>query len=302
MSNVGLHSFEIYKNKQVAEHLMQLTIFSPTLAAQILPGQFMNLEVPGNSAELLRIPLSFSAADAEKGTIELVYAVVGSGTQRLSQLKVGTRASLVGPSGKPWRLPYDRGTAASSLTGVVNEATPVFESADLSDNSKKALLVAGGVGAPPIVALAGMLQARGIAFDVVLGAQHSSKLWGQVELEALGVSRLVITTDDGSAGIKGFVSAGVDYCARAERQAQTTVQSKTQMPIYSCVYICGPAPMIRAVAAQTKYLAHNCQVSLERMMCCGFGVCNTCNVALVGGGYASCCVDGPIFNADEVVL
>jgi len=100
--------------------------------------------------------------------------------------------------------------------------------------------------------------------------------------------RVRVTTDDGSAGTQGFVTqvAGPLLAERA----------------YACVMACGPAPMLRGVAELAKDAGVACQVSLERLMGCGFGACSCCNVELAAGGYALCCQDGPVFDAREVVL
>lgn len=266
-AGVGEHPFEVMRNEQVAEGLWRMRCH--TEVARVLePGQFVNIAVPGDGSHILRIPLSFSRSDANSGELELVYAVVGEGTARLSRMMPGDASTLVGPCGNGWRLP---------------------------DAEGRALLVAGGVGLPPIVACARMLAEAGVGFDVVVGAQTASRHVDYLldELRSLASRercdcqrRVLVTTDDGSRGIRGFVTAAMENLL-AERR-------------YACVYTCGPQVMMAGVARLADKTNAACQASLERMMGCGFGACSCCNVPLVAGGYALCCTDGPVFDAKEV--
>lgn len=178
-AKLGLHPFTVVSNEPVADDLMKLVLEAPELAALIKAGQFVNLRVPGDSGELLRLPLSFSHADAAAGTVEIVYAVVGTGTRRLAQMGASACSDAVGPCGNPWPLAPGVG---------------------------RACLVSGGVGVTPIVACARMLAEQGVAFDAVVGSQRASRLWGTDELSALGAGRVEITTDDGSLGLHGFTT------------------------------------------------------------------------------------------------
>lgn len=255
----GLHDFTVVLNEAVAEGIFRIVLSCPALAAELEAGQFLNLDVPGDVSQILRVPLSFSCADAAAGTVEIVYAVVGDGTRRLSLMGPGEASSVVGPCGGPWRVP---------------------------DGCRRACLVAGGVGITPVVACARLLRERGVAFDAVVGAQTASRLWGAEELSALGAGTLAVTTDDGTAGRRGLTT---DALAGLLGEGG-----------YDLVCTCGPEPMMAGVARLCREAGVACEVSVERMMSCGFGACGTCNVALVSGGYASACKDGPVFDAEEV--
>lgn len=146
--------------------------------------------------------------------------------------------------------------------------------------------MAGGVGAPPVIAAARMLAQAGLPFDVVLGAQSADRLWGPDQARALGAGEVLVTTDDGSAGIRGFTTAGMEELVGRHG--------------YDLVMTCGPTPMMAGVARLAADMGMACQASLEKLMGCGFGACNCCNVAMVQGGYKSCCTDGPVFDASEV--
>lgn len=267
MNATSQYSFEVITNEQVAQDVWHMRCHTD-LAALLSPGQFVNIHVPGNDAHVLRIPLSFSHADADAQTLELVYAVVGEGTSRLSAMQAGQTSTMVGPCGKGWQLPTRDG---------------------------RALLVAGGVGLPPIVACARMLAQVGIGFDAIVGAQTSSKHVDFLldELRTLAphegcdcARKVLVTSDDGTRGIRGFTT--------------TAMQNMLAEHAYGTVFTCGPQPMMAGVARLAKTVGANCQASLERMMGCGFGACSCCNVALVSGGYALCCTDGPVFDAKEV--
>lgn len=265
--SASLFDFVVDANERVATDIWRIKVRSK-VAAALAPGQFVNLAVPGDGSHILRIPLSFSRLDVPGSTVELVYAVVGEGTRRLSRMGPGCASTLVGPCGNGWRLPEGPG---------------------------RALLVAGGVGLPPVFAAASMLAAAGVGFDVVVGAQSSSRHVDRLVDELRGMPahelcdcarRVLVTTDDGSLGIRGLTT---DAMARllAERS-------------YAQVYTCGPSAMMAGVARLARGAGIGCQASLERMMGCGFGACSCCNVPLVSGGYALCCQDGPVFDGEEV--
>lgn len=255
----GLHDAEVVSSEVVADGICRKILAAPTLTPRLKPGQFINVHVPGDPSQILRVPLAFASADARTGSLELVFALVGDATRRLCKLPAGSTTTLVGPCGNGWQETSDTG---------------------------RALIVAGGIGVTPTLALARELGRTGRPFDVVVGAQTSSKLWGISEFEQAGASEVLTTTDDGSAGMKGFTTDGM-----AELVSHNG---------YEVVYTCGPAVMMAGVARECAERHLSCQASLERMMTCGFGACSTCNVAMVAGGYKSCCTDGPVFDAKEV--
>lgn len=263
-SKARLFDFVVAHNEQVADGIWRMVVSTGhDLVAGLAPGMFVNVRPAGDSSQILRIPLSFAEADPKEDTVELVYAVVGIGTRRLSQMVPGTRSTVVGPLGNGWRLPT---------------------------SGERALLVAGGVGLPPVVAATSLLHAAGISATCVVGARTAGMLWrgGLERLESLG-AEVHVVTDDGTEGTPGLTTdVMADLLAQAGGHA------------YGSVYTCGPTPMMAGVARLAHRAGIPCQASLERMMTCGFGACSTCNVALAAGGYASCCMDGPVFDAEEV--
>ena len=258
-SPARVHDFTVVANEPIARSIYALTLRAPELARALKPGQFVNVAVPGNVASLLRVPLSFAQADPAAGTVEIWYAVVGDGTRRLSQMKPGDGSDLLGPGGRGWMIP---------------------------EGTKRALLVAGGIGAPPVVCLARELAERGVAFDACLGAASADTLVGASELEELGAGEVRVSTDDGSLGLEGFVT---------EPAAELIATGA-----YDYVATCGPEPMMQKVSAAAHAADTPCEASLERMMSCGFGACNTCAVETTHG-MVGACMCGPVFNAEEVV-
>ena len=194
-AGLAVHDFSVVSNEPVADGLVRIVLSAPELASALRPGQFVNIHVPGDASQVLRIPLSFSCADAAAGTVEIVYAVVGDGTRRLSEMAAGERSTAVGPCGNPW---------------------PLVEGA------RRACVVAGGVGVTPVVACARMLAASGVAFDAVVGAQTAGRLWGADVLAGLGAGTVAVTTDDGTAGRRGFTTdALADLLAGATTTSST---------------------------------------------------------------------------------
>ncbi|OUP07849.1 dihydroorotate dehydrogenase electron transfer subunit [Collinsella sp. An2] len=254
-----MHEFEVVSNEKIADGIFSLVISAPDLARAIQPGQFVNVAVPGNAMSLLRIPLSFESVDPEAGTVTIWYAVVGDGTNRLSQMQPGDRSDLLGPGGHGWTIP---------------------------EGCKRALLVAGGIGVPPVLCLARELAAAGVAFDVCLGAATAGKLVGVADFERLGAASVHVCTDDGSEGACGFCT---DPASELLAQGE-----------YGYVATCGPEPMMAKVAAAAAEAGVPCEASLERMMSCGFGACATCAVETTGG-MKGACMCGPVFDAKEVV-
>ncbi len=228
-SPARIHDFTVVSNEPVAEGVYRLTIEAPRLASALEPGQFMSFEVPGDTRQLIRIPLSYSSADAEAGTVATYYAVVGDGTRRLSAMGAGSTSTVLGPGGHGWRM--DKG-------------------------AKRVLVVAGGIGITPVIAAARFAADNGAEVDAVVGALTAAKICGTDELGPL-CGEVRLTTDDGTAGTKGFVTA--------------EVEPMLATGAYDLVLTCGPEPMMRAVAAIAEAAGVTCEVSVERMMTFDFG-------------------------------
>lgn len=243
-----------------------LTLVAPEIAAQAQPGHFVALAVGGErSSMLLRRSFSIHRADPEGprgGTVEVVLAVHGAGTAWLAALRADDEVDVIGPLGRPFPLPEQ----------------PV-----------SATLVGGGYGSAPLFPLAEALRARGSRVDVVLGAGSEDRLFGVREAQR-SADTVTVTTDDGSAGVRGRVS---DVLPEVLRRGRTDV-----------VYACGPMAMLRAVSEIAALHDAVSQVAVEEAMACGIGVCMTCVLPVVGADGVTrmqrSCTEGPVFQGDRV--
>ena len=203
-----------------------------------------------------------------------IFSLVISAPKLASALKPGQFVNIA--------VPGD----ASSLLRVPLSFYRADAEAGTVEGTRKALLVAGGIGVPPVLCLAGMLAEQGVDVDVCLGFGTASKAVGVDEFRALGAT-VNVCTDDGSLGTHGFCT---DPAAELLGEGG-----------YDYVASCGPAVMMKKVAAAAAEVGAYCEVSLERMMSCGFGACNTCNVETVDG-MKGACMCGPVFDASKVVV
>ena len=243
-----------------------LTFVAPGVAEGARPGQFVAFAVGGpTSANLLRRCFSIhkvSPSGTYGGTVDVVISAVGPGTEWLTGLRAHDEVDIVGPLGRPFPLPTE----------------PVA-----------CVLVGGGYGSAPLFWLAEALRERGCHVEMVLGAATESKLFGVVEARraADGVS---VTTDDGSAGTRGWVS---DVLPDVVRRTGAAV-----------VYGCGPMGMLKSVTDVATAEGAVAQVAVEESMACGVGVCMTCVMPVQGNDGATrmvrSCVEGPVFRGDRV--
>jgi dihydroorotate dehydrogenase electron transfer subunit len=273
--------------------------------ASFRPGQFVQVDVshlglPDESLIapdlrdaakrniLLRRPFSFAdvTAGPDKTTVELLYCVLGPASVRLTTLRPGDSLSFLGPLGNGFQVPPGK---------------------------RLALLVVGGMGAPPIRCLAKLLRAEHPDTNIVafVGAKTAQALpfEGQFDNVPEQIDFLVpafakfgipsaVTTDDGSAGRRGFIT---------DRLARWLDDQRDWSPQRTIVYGCGPEAMLAAVARVAAERNIECQVSMERRMACGIGVCQSCAVECRVEGsnetiYKLCCQDGPVFDARTVVF
>ena len=238
--------------------------------ARAKPGQFVMVRVTDRMTPLLRRPFSIhrlirSEAGAVEG-IEILYKVVGTGTERLSMCRKNDGVSLLGPLGRPFSLPEKPGN--------------VF-------------IVAGGIGVAPMFFLTETLKKKGFDISscvVFIGGRSKEDLLCMNDFFAMGVQGVTITTDDGSAGEKDVVTAPLERAIESGRP--------------DGIYACGPVPMLRATSRLARRYGIPCQISIETMMGCGMGACLGCAVAAADDrkAYFHACVDGPVFNALDIHL
>lgn len=219
------------------------------------PGQFVEVRVDGSPTTFLRRPISISFVDEKANELWLLIAAVGEGTRRLASLRQGDELNCVLPLGRGFTMTDEAGT--------------------------RCLLVGGGVGVAPLLYLGRCLLAAGNEPTFLLGARTKTDLLMLREFETTG--RVLLTTDDGSCGEKGFV----------------TQHSALQSEAFDFVYSCGPKPMMLSVARYAKKAGTPCEVSLENTMACGLGACLCCVEPTVKGNLCVC-KDGPVFNINEL--
>lgn len=304
----AIFTASVRDNKAIGKNFFRLRLELSGDAEKVfhraLPGQFAELElsalaqpaqeqIPDELSErawrqiLLRRPFSF--ADTEfsdnKAFLEILYCVLGPATLRMKTLKPSDRISLIGPLGNGFKIFSDK---------------------------KLAILVAGGMGAPPLQHLAKELKNNCSQTETIVfaGAKSLSELpYSDIKLEKISKepalvlgefakhnAKSLISTDDGSAGFKGFVT----------EMLKNWLKDKKPDSSKTIIYTCGPEEMMAQVAAISSKFNIPCQVSLERVMACGTGLCQGCAVKCINKqtkevSYKLCCKDGPVFWADEVV-
>ncbi len=232
----------------------------------ILPGQFVQVRIDQSPSTYLRRPISVHNVIPENNEIWLLVQKVGKGTETLCELPVGSIVNIVLPLGNSFTLPCLRCSCQAQPTDY--------------------LLVGGGVGIAPLLYFGKVLQTQyNIRPTFLLGGRSQSDL---VQIDSFQMyGDVYTTTEDGSAGEKGFVT---NHSVLEQMTANKGLQ----------VCCCGPKPMMMAVA-KWAYAAHlNCEVSLENMMACGLGACLCC-VEKTTEGHLCVCKDGPVFNINQLL-
>jgi dihydroorotate dehydrogenase electron transfer subunit len=260
----------VLSNTRLSEDYSVVALAAPTVAALARPGQFVMVKPSRGADPLLRRPFSiFQILRDDDGTpagVSLLNKRIGVGTRLLYEAEPGAQIACLGPLGRPFE--------------------PI-------DPPAEAWMVAGGVGLAPFVTLAESLQARGTKARLFYGARRASELYYVELFERLGVEP-VLATEDGQCGTRGLVTAPLEAALR-DRPRTADVR----------LFVCGPTPMMRAVARLAAAHGRRCDVSLEQVMGCGLGGCYSCVVlARDAAGkphFVRSCIDGPVFEADRIV-
>lgn len=226
------------------------------LAQEAKPGQFISVYSKDKSRVLPR-PISICEIEPEEGKLRIVYRVVGAGTEEFSHLKAGDDVRIMGPLGNGFFM-----------------------------KDKKAILVAGGIGIPPMLQLAKQLDCE----KTIVVGYRDAQTFLSAELAKYGT--VVIATEDGSVGTKGNVIDAI----------------KAEGVTGDVIYSCGPTPMLRALKNYAADTGIECQISLEEKMACGIGACLACVCKSKEVDHHThvhnkrICKDGPVFCAEEVEL
>ncbi|NVM22202.1 MAG: dihydroorotate dehydrogenase electron transfer subunit [Desulfobacterales bacterium] len=237
------------------------------LAGIASPGQFVMVRIAEQRIPLLRRPFSIHnsvTAHNEIRGFEILYKVVGQGTRAMSGLKAGDVLDVLGPLGNGFACP---------------------------EGIREVFLVAGGIGVAPLYYLACFLdEHKAVSPHVFLGGRSAGDILCHGSFESMGV-KVSITTEDGSLGEKGVVTSLVEKAIQ--------INGKPDI-----IYACGPTPMLKAISDIAASYDIGCQISLETVMACGFGVCLGCAVekACSPGSYLHACTDGPVFDSRAVMI
>ncbi len=250
--------YRIVEAKELAANIYYMVVEAQRIARACEPGQFV---IVRTDEEGERIPLTICDYDREKGTITIVFQIVGAATQMMSALKAGDTF-------------HDFGCPSE------------FVSEDLEAlKKKKMLFVAGGVGTAPVYPQVKWLHEKGIDADVIVGAKTKDLLILEEEMKEVS-GNLYVTTDDGSYGRSGMVT-------------QTITDLVNEGKHYDVCVAIGPMIMMKFVCKLTKELGLPTIVSLNPIMVDGTGMCGACRVT-VGGKVKFACVDGPEFDGHQV--
>ena len=248
--DLTVNSVEALSDKHV---LIKLTDDKPL--PEMLPGQFVEVRVDNTPSTFLRRPISINNVDYDHKELWLLVAAVGDGTRQLQKLQKGDRLNCVLPLGNSFTMP--------------------------TDSTQKVLLVGGGVGVAPLLYFGKRIKAMGGEPTFLLGARSAKDVLERELFEQVG--RVLITTEDGSEGEKGFV----------------TNHSVLAQEHFDRISTCGPKPMMMAVARYAFKNDIECEVSLENKMACGVGACLCCVEKTVEGNKCVC-KEGPVMNIKKL--
>lgn len=262
---------EILENRALTKVTWIMKVHAPTMAPAIRPGQFVNIKTTDSLVPLLRRPMSVHRLirDGDTATgFAIVYDVIGPGTRALSTMHKNQRLDVVGPLGNEITVPAD---------------------------TKRAVLVAGGVGVGPIKIVAEELQRRGVRDITVCYGARDADHSIPIEEAAPHGCRVLVCTDDGSVGRKARVTAIVEDLIAGGRLDEKTY-----------VFSCGPRAMFKALQGVLSPKGIPCEAATEEFMGCGFGVCFGCTLKVWDASgkivYRLCCADGCIFPLERLVF
>ena len=262
MSEKFQETVTVVSQKQIGTGIYDLTIQTKEIAAAAKAGQFVSV-YSNDASKLLPRPISLCGIDRKAGTLRLVYRVTGehTGTEEFSRLQAGDTMKIMGPLGNGFTV----------------------------EKGKKAFLIGGGIGVPPMLQLAKEMKDAGENFQIVMGYRDAGTFLLD-EFKEQG--DCYVATEDGSVGAKGNVLDAIkEYKLNAD-----------------VIYACGPTPMLRALKAYAAEQGMTCYISMEERMACGIGACLACvcdskeKDAHSNVKNKRICKEGPVFLAEEVDL
>jgi len=248
--------FILLENKQLNKDNFKLLLQSPVPVSEILPGQFINIEIKESSEIFLRRPFSILDVDQQNRTISLLVKILGRGSKKLTEAVSGQTISGIFPLGKSFTLP---------------------------EKKDRILLIGGGSGVAPMLFLAKICGLSPEQVTVLIGARTVADHIDISSYKSYG--NFLFSSEDGSLGEKGYVTNHSVFTNELNR--------------FDKIYTCGPDLMMKAIAKKAAEKNLFCEVSLENMMACGFGVCLCC-VEDTKAGHKCVCTDGPVFNINDL--
>lgn len=252
-----VRDLRVTENIRLHENYVLIKLTDSIPLPEMQPGQFAEIRVDHSPTTFLRRPISINFVDQQKNEIWFLIQMVGDGTRCLAEVKKGDNVNVLFPLGKGFSI--------------------------LSDTSKKAILIGGGVGTAPMLFLGEQLRLKGFSPCFLLGARSAKDLLQLSEFEKYG--KVYVTTEDGSRGERGYVTSH-------------TILSEES---FDMIYTCGPKPMMVAVAKYAKEHGIECEVSLENHMACGLGACLCCVEDIKDEGNVCVCKEGPVFNIKKLL-
>ncbi len=264
MIKPACENVRLIKGRDLGNNYFSLMMGPFSKASACRPGHFLHLKI-ASSEIFLRRAFSIAAIDADRQTVEIIIKIFGRGSRVLSQMRKGDAVGFLGPLGVPFKLP---------------------------SRTEQTIMVAGGVGFPPLLFLATTMIAKGHdpkRIHFFYGGRNAGEIVERTRLKRLGIDFRPVT-EDGTLGGNGLVTKPV------EEFINGGAGSKFRM------FGCGPAGMLKATDALARRLDVPGQISMEAPMPCGIGVCLGCVVPLTAGGHARVCHDGPVFDIGEVAL
>lgn len=248
---------KVLRNDEIAPGIHKIEIEKNEELCTVNPGQFLHIKCGQEEGLLLRRPISISYTDEER--ITLVIKNVGKGTMLLCKSKIGQEWDILGPLGNGFTI---------------------------NESDKKVMVVGGGIGVAPLLELTKRLKDK--ETTILLGFQGNPFLIEEFEKHG----NVMVATEDGSMGYKGFVN---DLVLKSITREKSDI-----------LYTCGPKPMLLGIQKLCREYNIQSQVSLEEKMACGVGACLVCACKLKnnndGHSYAKTCKDGPVFSMDEVIF
>ena len=256
---------KVIYNEEIAEGIYKTVFESPEISSSSLPGQFVNILPCPDWQQVMRRPMSIASQGNDE--ICIIYKAVGEGTRIMANWPIGEKVDLIGPLGNYWE--------------GLESCFPI--------------IIGGGVGIAPILNLHHLLLEKQIDHNLIMGARHK----GEHFLKHEPQNKIFLSTDDGSLGIEGNV---VD--------ALISIYPNSNHPHNTKIFSCGPPMMMEGVRNYSLENQLECNLALETIMACGIGICQGCTVERKAESngqhsyrnrFALACLDGPIFNAEEII-